>query len=110
MKKVPVVLLLALFAMMGVVVQATMDKGKKAGGMKDVHWTGTIVRRDKDASTLTVVAPPNPANTAAQHRNNRIDPSFASREPPLDHVVRCSCRSLHLRNRNWKEKDDRRNG
>jgi len=54
MKKVPVVLLLALFAMMGVVVQATMAKGKKAGGMKEVHWTGTIVRSDKDASTLTV--------------------------------------------------------
>ena len=52
MKRALVVSLVAAFVVMGLTVAAAQEKMKAA--TKTARWEGTIVRSDKDASTLTV--------------------------------------------------------
>jgi len=57
MKRVILLMLLAAVVAMGVTVEAVAAKekeGKMGAAQKEAHWTGTIVRSDKDAGTLTV--------------------------------------------------------
>ncbi len=57
MKRALVFALLAIFTVAGVAMRGTMAKAQeaKAGAAKKAsRWTGTIVRSDKDAGTLTV--------------------------------------------------------
>ncbi len=55
MRKVSTMVLIAVFAAIGLAAQ-TMAKEKKgkAASTKEARWSGMIVRSDKDASTLTV--------------------------------------------------------
>ena len=57
MKKVLVILLACVvaFATVGLAAKEKGEKKeKKAGSMKEERWSGTIIRSNKDASTLTV--------------------------------------------------------
>ncbi len=57
MKRIFVTLLVALFAAVAIVPQAAMareKKEKKKAEPKEMRWSGTIQRSNKDASTLTV--------------------------------------------------------
>ena len=56
MKKILVLALLALFAAGGATLQGKMAKEKKAtaADAQQARWHGTIIRSNKDASTLTV--------------------------------------------------------
>ena len=57
MKRVILLMLLAAVVAMGVTVEAVTAKekeGKMGAAQKEARWTGTIVRSDKDAGTLTV--------------------------------------------------------
>jgi len=56
MRKVLFLALLVVFAGLGLSVQPTVAKEKKAktGQPSDARWSGIIVRGSKDASTLTV--------------------------------------------------------
>src|SRR5437764_3677710 len=57
MKKVLVFALLAIFTVAGVAMRGPMAKAQEAkegAAKKTSRWTGTIVRSDKDAGTLTV--------------------------------------------------------
>ncbi len=56
MKKVSSMILVAVFAALGLTAQRTMakEKGAKAASGKEARWSGIISRSDKEASTLTV--------------------------------------------------------
>jgi Ni/Co efflux regulator RcnB len=57
MKKVSAMILVALFAVIGLAVRPAAAQDKKemtAGATKEARWHGQIVRSDKDNSTLTV--------------------------------------------------------
>jgi len=57
MKRILVVLLIAVFAAIGLAAQdqpAGGEKEKKVSAAKLERWSGSIVRTDTDASTLTV--------------------------------------------------------
>ena len=57
MRKVLVILLAALVATAGLAAQEKMageKKEKKAAAAKEDRWSGTIIRSNKEASTLTV--------------------------------------------------------
>ena len=57
MKRALVFALLAIFTVAGVAMRGTMAKAQEAkegAAKKASRWTGTIVRSDKDAGTLTV--------------------------------------------------------
>ncbi len=53
MRKVSTMVLIAVFAAIGLAAQ-TMAQEKKEKAAKEARWSGMIVRSDKDASTLTV--------------------------------------------------------
>jgi hypothetical protein len=54
MRKFLVVLLVVMFATVGIVAQATAAAQEKKGGAKDDRWSGIIQRSNKDQSNLTV--------------------------------------------------------
>ena len=57
MKRALVFALLAIFTVAGVAMRGTMaeaQEAKEGAAKKASRWTGTIVRSDKDAGTLTV--------------------------------------------------------
>ncbi len=54
MRKVSTMVLIAVFAAIGLAAQAMAQEKMAKGASKEARWTGTIVRSDKDSSTLTV--------------------------------------------------------
>ncbi len=55
MRKVSTMVLIAVFAVIGLAAQTmAQEKKEKAASKKEARWSGMIVRSDKDASTLTV--------------------------------------------------------
>lgn len=57
MKKLSMMLLVGVFAAIGFAVRGTaaqQEKKEKMASAKELRWHGTVVRSDKDNSTLTV--------------------------------------------------------
>ncbi len=54
MRKVSTMVLIAVFAAIGLAAQTMAQEKKEKAASKEARWSGMIVRSDKDASTLTV--------------------------------------------------------
>ncbi len=54
MRKVSTMVLIAVFAAIGLAAQTMAQEKKGKAASKEARWSGMIVRSDKDGSTLTV--------------------------------------------------------